>query len=605
MIPGAPVSPRAVGGRLTEADLNRTAIGRGAKRLISVVIAANFLPAALLFYFIRRYGIDVPFFDEWNGFVIPLERLEQGRLGFFGLFAQHVEHRPFFPRLLTLANATLFHWDRKAEMYVTAALLMLAAWLLYRFVRAYWAHPLTPLLFLPIVWTLLSWRQWQNLLFAFQTCYGLLVAGAVLAFYVLGRARTADRFVSAAAMAAFVASYSTGGGLLIWPLGLAQLLLQRWHGEHDEKPGPGAFLVWAGAGALTWASYFARYHAYPWQYPTGPAYLMRNPLSAARYVATMIGSPLSWDQSTAQSLGIIVMALGALAVVYVLLREPGELAGAAPLLSLMAFALISAVTACNYRMGGEGIAQALASRYCSVTMLGLVSLYALLTRFAVTGNRPAAWLAGGMAAFLTLGTVTSYLSWRADSDCLWMLHADTVGTYVLRYPDLMSDEGLRLLNPDPHIIREGIPFLRAHGYSLFHEAVPPLPSVPSRYDGNSEGCNIEAVSHSRAPVTEIGLRKNSGGVEVEGWALDLAAKTAASRVFVSIDGKIDIPAVPGGDRPDVAEFFKNSNYAQSGFVSFVRTSLFTVGEHTLELKIVDQDGASYRTCGAAHVQVTP
>lgn len=100
---------------------------------MALAVAANLLPAALLFYFVHRFGVDVPFLDEWHAFVIPLQQFDQGTLGFSALLAQHNEHRMVFPRLLTLANATLFHWNRTAEMYVTAALMIFCAGLLFRF----------------------------------------------------------------------------------------------------------------------------------------------------------------------------------------------------------------------------------------------------------------------------------------------------------------------------------------------------------------------------------------------------------------------------------------------------------------------------------------
>jgi hypothetical protein len=577
--------------------------GRAAKLLASAAVAANLLPAALLFYFVHRFGVDVPWRDDWYGFLTPLQQFDQGTLGFSALFAQHMEHRPLFPRLLSLANAVLFHWNRTVEMYVTAALLVFCACLLFRFVRAYWAHPLTPILFLPMAWTLLSWRQWQNLLWAFQTCFGLLAAGAVLAFCLLHRARGADRVLLIAVAAAFVASFSLAGGLLIWPVGLAQLLLQRLCAEPDDGPRPGAFVVWTSAGTLTWALFFVGHHEPPevGVWPTGFGYLIHNSVATARFLATMIGSPLSWNQPTAQSLGIIMTALGAWTV-FRLLRKTRDLAAAVPLLSLMALILINVVLICDRRMGINGTIQALNSRYCTLMMLGLVALYALLTRLALTERSPATLLAcGGMAALLVSGAITNFISWRDDAIAQWYLHMEVIGKYAVRYADVVSDEGLSYLEADPPMMREAIPFLRAHRYTLFHQTAPM--GVPASYTGSAGGCNIEAVNHRGGTVIDVDLRKDSSGLQVEGWALDLAEERVPGRVFVSIDGRIDVPAVPGGDRPDVARFFKNPNYGTAGFVSFVRTSLLTVGEHTLELKIVNQDGTGYWTCGASRLRV--
>ncbi len=562
---------------------------------MQVAAAANLLPVALILWFVQRFGFDLPWWDEW-GYAYLLRSCTLS-----SLFAQNNEHRPFFPRLLTLVNAALFHWNRKAEMYMTAALLILCAWLLFRLMRAYWAHPLTLLLFLPIVWTVLSWRQWFNLLFGFQTCFGLLAAGTVLAFCMLHRARKIDRFVLTAAVGAFVASFSLGAGLLIWPVGLAQLLLQRWCGRPGERPGLGAFAFWTAAGTLTWAGYFFGYHQPPLAWANGPEFVIHHPVLAVQYMATLIGGPLSFHQPTAQSFGVIVTVLGAWAV-FRLRKRAEDLAAAAPLLALLAFTLVDTAANCDQRMGG-GLPPALYSRYCSVTDLGLVALYALLVKFALTERRPAHFLAcGGMAAFLVLAAMTNFVSWRDDPAAQERLDSYALGAYALRHSDVVSDEAIISgVCPMPDPVRELAPFLRDHGYTLFHRVVQP--DLPARYNGGVGGCNIEVVNGKPGWDFEVHRRDENSGLRVVGWAVDLRAGQEASRIFVNFDNRIDVPALYGQPRPDVALALRNPNYAAAGYVSYVRTSLLTVGAHFVQLKIVSHDGSSYSTCSAARLRV--
>ena len=579
-------------------DLDRSIPRRGVRLLLSLAVAANILPAVLLFYFVHRFGVDLPWWDEWDALWVPLQEFDQGRLGVSTLLMNHMEHRPLFPRLLTLANAALFHWNRTAEMYITAALLIFCAWLLYRFARAYWAHPLTPLLFVPIAWTLLGWRQWENLLMGMGTLFSLLAAGTVLAFFLLQRARRTDRFVLAAAAAAFVASFSSGGGLFLWPVGLAQLVLQRLYGEPGNRPGPGAFVVWTGAGTLTWALFFFKYNPFPLPYPTGFAYLIHNPIQTGRYVASMIGSPLSFHQPMAQSLGFIMTVLGAW-VVFRLRRVPRDLVAAAPLLALLALTLLYAVTSCDRRMGQEFIA-ALHSRYCSLTALGIVALYALLVKSALVERRPATLLAcGGIAAFLVAGAMTNFICFREDPAVQARLDQFVLGTYAIRYPEVVCDEAVSVLRHTSSVVRERIPFLRAHGYSLFHQGVPT--GLPARYNGSAGGCQIEAVNGRGGSMVDVRRSDDSFGLRVTGWAVDLAAGQEPSRLFVSIDGRIDVPAMLGRLRPDVAGALGNPNYGASGYISYVRTSMLTVGEHALGLTIVSHDGSGYWTCSSSAV----
>lgn len=299
------------------------------------------------------------------------------------------------------------------------------------------------------------------------TVFSLLETGVVLAFLLLHRTKGSDRFIWAAATAAFMASFSCSGGLLIWPVGLAQLVLQSLRGEPDDRPRPSAVVIWIGVGALVWVFYFLGYQKPPQKWPTGPAYLMHHPVDTVTYLATMIGSPLSSNQRTAQSLGIIMVALSAWAVVR-LLRKTTDLEAAAPLLALLAFTLVTAAAACDRRMG-QGLPVALASRYCSLTMLGLVALYALLARSALTERRPATLFAlAGMTALLLLGTMTNFPCWRDDRRAQKHLDAFVLGTSAVRYADVVSDEAVSSVDPwNPDAVREAIPFLRPTGTVSF------------------------------------------------------------------------------------------------------------------------------------------
>lgn len=96
---------------------------------------------------------------------------------------------------------------------------------------------------------------------------------------------------------------------------------------------------------------------------------------------------------------------------------------------------------------------------------------------------------------------------------------------------------------------------------------------------------IDTYKYKVVPIHRI--------VTIVGWAVDRKAGTAAGGVFISVDGKRDIAAHYGLDRPDVADHFKNSRYGFSGFSASFRTSLLNKGENLLSLKVVTADRAGY------------
>jgi len=106
--------------------------------------------------------------------------------------------------------------------------------------------------------------------------------------------------------------------------------------------------------------------------------------------------------------------------------------------------------------------------------------------------------------------------------------------------------------------------------------------------------NVDRINDSSpggAPVCINSQKEDS--ITVQGWALDESSKSGAKSVFINIDGKIDIPALYGLYRSDVAEHYKNDGYLYSGFRAYFKTSLINSGVHTLILKIVDSQGKKY------------
>jgi hypothetical protein len=553
--------------------------------LAPLAVVGNLLPAALLFYFVHRYGVDVPWWDEWDTLLIPVQLFDRGRLTLSALFAQYNDHRMLFPRLIALADAMLFHWNRTAEMYVTVVLLIVCTWLFYLWARSYWTHPLTPLFFLPAAWTLLSFRQWENQLAGMGTVFSLLEAGIVVAFLLLNRTRGADRFALGASAAAFVGTFSSGGGIFIWPVGLAQLLLQRWRGLPEKRPRLPAFLVWIGSAILSLWLFFSGYRLQKVPWPSGIGYALRHPVEAAQFVAGMFGSPLTDRAPLALWLGVVLLAFSAWAIVR-LVRTHSDLANAAPWLAFFAFVLLTALVGCDRRLG-MGATQALVSRYCGLTSLGIAGIYVLMTRLVLHERRRSDLLVwAGMAALLLLGSLVSFVAWRKDPPG-WR-EQSALRVYSVRYADVLSDKVVATTYPNPAVVRQRAPFLRAHGYSLFHDAV--LPGLPARYEGNAGGCSIDAINGRTGTPINISRSADWAGVNLAGWARDQAGQEP-SRVFVSIDGRIDVPALL-------------DPFGKSSFVGYVRTSLFDIGEHTLQLKIVSHDEERYWTCGASRIRVT-
>lgn len=78
-----------------------------------------------------------------------------------------------------------------------------------------------------------------------------------------------------------------------------------------------------------------------------------------------------------------------------------------------------------------------------------------------------------------------------------------------------------------------------------------------------------------------------------GWAVDERAGDVAGGVFIVIDDRIEVRATYPQERGDVANYYKNSRYASSGFSAAILSESIGKGVHTLSLKILNNGKGGY------------
>jgi hypothetical protein len=117
------------------------------------------IPAALPYLYVRAFGVNVVFADAWE--MIPIFRKWfHGQLTFADLYAQHVEHRMFFPRVAELSLGLLTRYNNVAEMYVIVSCFLITAAVLLLAFRGEIGLPLV--YFVPVALLVFSFRQYQK-----------------------------------------------------------------------------------------------------------------------------------------------------------------------------------------------------------------------------------------------------------------------------------------------------------------------------------------------------------------------------------------------------------------------------------------------------------
>ena len=186
----------------------------------SLVSFLFLLPIAALFLCIQHYGVNVVFWDEWA--VVHLyEDLVSNGFSFAKLYAQHNEHRMFFPNIIMLLTSCLTGWNVKVEMYISACMLSItycvcAETAVGKKVKTF---TVKDALFAALIGgCLFSACQWENLLMGFQLAWYLIVISVIfsLTFYAkyYEKGKIKDGFASLAF--ATVATYSSLQGIAVW-----------------------------------------------------------------------------------------------------------------------------------------------------------------------------------------------------------------------------------------------------------------------------------------------------------------------------------------------------------------------------------------------------
>jgi hypothetical protein len=323
------------------------------------------LPFMALVAFVLRYGITLPYWDQWE--LVPyLGRMAAGTLTFEDLMAQHNAHRILFPRIIMVTMAQISDWNIAWELAVNVVLGMGIFCTLHALTRriarlglmsgpAPW---LTPALAIAVF----SMAQWRNWLWGWQLQIFLCIFAALLSLTLLCRPGGGWKGHLAAIASAFVATFSFAAGLAVWPAGLVGFLIV---GKARMPQRNLKMAFWILFGILAF-----QYYLLDFEQP-GDATSVSLSISglitfAAYYLAFIGGGAHSTYGPLAVAVGLAGLTF-AVAWSLVCLRQRGASGDyVAPIVAIVLFIMGSAAIAAMGR-AGEGVAQAISSRYTTFT----------------------------------------------------------------------------------------------------------------------------------------------------------------------------------------------------------------------------------------------
>lgn len=248
-------------------------------------------PPVLIGLLILRDAVNIPFLDQWNGSAPLFAKMAAGTLTLTDFFAQHNEHRMFFPRLLFFGLGRLTHWDIRAELWVIWLLVLICLFNISQlarysgwkgFSRCFWIlSPASLLLFTPL--------SMENFLWGFQIGFVLPLACVTASIWVAAYIRHPFNFVFAILLCT-ICTFSIASGLTSWVLTTPLLLFAQ--SQSNSPTSKRWWAIWTSTFLLELLAYFFHYEK-PVDRSSAWSFLT-DPLAASEYVLVFLGNPFTY-----------------------------------------------------------------------------------------------------------------------------------------------------------------------------------------------------------------------------------------------------------------------------------------------------------------------
>lgn len=528
------------------------------------------VPAVAAFYYVLRFGFNVPVYDEWN-FMPTVGAFYEGGDWWAMVVEHYGEHRIVLPKLIILYLSRVTELDLVVQQYLSVAFMALTAAVCWLLVRRTEGCP--PWAIVPAGWILLSVAQYENLLVGWQFQIPMMNFFAAAAIYLLsgeGKWKAATAAVCAAA-----ATFSFANGMIVWPAGCIVVLAGARSGRWR------ALAVWLSAGLLTAVAYRWGYHGFD---RTPDGYLLtifRQPDDAARMFLGLYGNNFGEGQiSSSLWAGGALLALTVLGL-FLLWRYAGPRRTDAPWLALWFFSAAS-VFAVVLGRSFAWETMVTPSRFLTVAVFIPVSLVVFLSRAGAAlwhRGSPARKLVAAVGLLLALAAirqqwVTSRLGWNMGGAHRAM--KESTLPCLLEYRTAPVSCLRQLYVADGEFVRRNTAILERWGLGPFAGAEP------------AEARPIEIVMQgsvdfvgARTPAGQPAPVRPGDTLIAEGWTAT-GTFEAPGAIILTIDGRWVAATARFQDRGDVSQYFRRP-VPSCGWRFEISTADLAPGEHRIRV----------------------
>ena len=423
---------------------------------ISIVV-----PVLFICYYVYKYGYPVPYWDQWSlvGF---LQKFHNHTLTLGDLWAQHNEHRIFFPKIVMILLASVSGWNIFLELCVSIILACISLFLLFSLVNDTHGKKGNALLKIVISLLVFSTAQYENWLWGWQITIYMSISMTIMAVWSINKWQGQMKGLVIAICAAIIANYSFGCGILVWPTLLFMLILQeKWKLKH--------IIIWLIVGFVTLASYYYHYHSGS-SYYTQITFFIQHPIIFSQYILGYLGASLGHRIYLANLIGLILLIIIIFSILDIWRLDKERLRKLIPWLTFVLFVIMTAfITALGRAV--LGIGQALSSRYTTISTLLVISAIVLLYNSVILNLEKKEKASLKDIAFILIVSlsfcvayITSYEFGVSEMKSIHMRVRNA--SVYLNDPDNASDKNLKALYPVTETLIHRIKVLKELGYKF-------------------------------------------------------------------------------------------------------------------------------------------
>jgi len=441
----------------------------------SIIIALLIAPVIIGAIYIRTYGVNVPYWDQWDTVPVFLEKLYNSKLTFFDLVAQHNESRPFFPNVVMIILAKLTHYNVLYEMYFMYGLYCVSFVILYlMYIRDHPISKTSCLKFIPVAWFFFNLYQISNMLFGVRIGQSMEIFGLISALYLLDKSKKFDIRFLGAIIAAIVSTYSFVAGISTWAVCLLLIFLK----NSEQKRKKIAF--WCFSAITVIGIYYQNYEK-PSGHPS-LLYALQNPISGVLDYLSSFGSTIVPDLDTSRVIGILMLIL--LFCVILLNRKNLMINKNAKWYALMLYSLLISLEISIGR-SGFGTESMLSQRYYLLTYWSIIALYLIELNYlnleipgcknnikpqetlSLQKKSNYNYLLIGMVLTLLFIGITAHLMVGIQEGKELKIERENMVNYLENYTAEPSNN-LKTLYPDSDAVRHRASFLESENLSVFY-----------------------------------------------------------------------------------------------------------------------------------------